>query len=44
MDTETTRLIGVVFACIGLVATVVHYVFKAKEIRALKDIAERLRK
>ena len=44
MDTETTRLIAVVFAGIGVVSTVVYYVFKAKEIRALRDIRDKLSK
>ena len=44
MDTEVTRLIGFVFACVGLVSTVVYYVFKYKELKTLREIRDKLTK
>ena len=44
MDTETTRLIAIGFACIGLVSTVVYYVFRYKELKVLREIRDRVSK
>ena len=44
MDTDTTRLVAIGFACVGLASTVVYYVFKFKELRVLREIRDRLSK
>ena len=42
MDIEIMRIVGLVFACIALVSTVVYYVFRYKELRVLREIRDRL--
>ena len=44
MASDWVRWIPVGFACIGVVSTVAHYIFKAKELRALREIRDRLPK
>lgn len=38
-----TEVIGIVFAVIGLASTVLYYVFKHREVKALEDIRDRLK-
>ena len=42
MAPDFARWIGFGFACIGLASTVAYYIFKAKELRALREIRDRL--
>ncbi|MCC7009251.1 MAG: hypothetical protein IT184_10570 [Acidobacteria bacterium] len=42
MDTDLFRYVGLGFACIGLVSTVVYYVFRYKELETLREIRDRL--
>ena len=44
MDADTGRIIGFVFACIGLASTVVYMVFRYKELKTLREIRDRLGK
>ena len=42
METEVFRYIGLGFACVALVSTVVYYVFKYQELKTLREIRDRL--
>jgi len=44
MDSETGRIIGFVFACIGLASTTVYMVFRYQELKILREIRDRLGK
>ena len=44
MPSDPVTIIAIVCAGIGLVSTIAYYVFKAKEIRVLRDIRDRLPK
>jgi hypothetical protein len=44
MDTSVITIIAVACAGLGAVSTVVYYIFKAKELRVLREIRDRLPK
>jgi hypothetical protein len=44
MDADPITVIAVVCAGIGLVSTIVYYVFKARELRLLREIRDKLPK
>ena len=44
MDASVIRIIAVACAGLGVISTVVYYIFKAKELRVLREIRDRLPK
>jgi hypothetical protein len=44
MLSDPVTVIAVVCAGVGLVSTIAYYIFKAREIRLLRDIRDRLPK
>lgn len=44
MDASVIRIIAIACAALGAISTVVYYIFKAKELRVLREIRDRLPK